>query len=59
MGKIVDLFIFEQNLVNSDKPQFNMYLILEKGILYYHDIESGNNKGQKIEDFSKQNKAAL
>lgn len=35
-----------------------MYLILEKGILYYADIESGSQKNIKIEEF-KQDVAAL
>jgi len=58
MGKIIDLFIFKQQLLNSDKPQYNMYLILEKGILYYADIESGSQKNIKIEEF-KQEQPAL
>ena len=37
MGNVIDLFIFKQ--VINDEVQYNMYLLLEKGILYYPAIE--------------------
>lgn len=37
MGKIIEMFIFKQ-MVN-DEMQYNMYVLLEKGILYYPNIE--------------------
>jgi hypothetical protein len=37
MGPIIDLFIFKQHL--NDEVQYNMYLLLEKGILFYPAIE--------------------
>ena len=37
MGNVIDLFIFKQTV--NDEFQYNMYLLLERGILYYPAIE--------------------
>lgn len=37
MGPVIDLFIFKQ--IVNDEVQYNMYLILERGILFYPAIE--------------------
>jgi hypothetical protein len=44
LGKVIDLFIFKQ-LVN-DESQYNMYLLLERGILYYPNIEKSVSSPQ-------------
>jgi len=47
MGRIIDLFIFKQFI--NDEMQYNMYLILERGILYYPAVEKGANPVAKFE----------
>jgi len=37
MGNVIDLFIFKQ--IVNDEVQYNMYLLLERGILYYPAVE--------------------
>jgi len=49
MGKVIDLFIFKQ-LVN-DESQYNMYLLLERGILYYPNIEKSVGSPQIKMDY--------
>jgi len=37
MGRVIDIFIFKQ--IVNDEMQYNLYLLLERGILYYPNIE--------------------
>lgn len=46
MGQIVDLFIFKQ--IANDEAQYNMYIILERGILYYPAIEKSQQQQPQV-----------
>jgi len=38
MGNVIDLFLFKQQTTAEDY-QVNMYLLLERGIIYYPAVE--------------------
>jgi len=38
MGNVIDLFLFKQQ-TSSEDYQVNMYLLLERGIIYYPAVE--------------------
>ena len=48
MGPIIDLFIFKQ--IVNDEVQYNMYLLLERGILYYPAIEKQKDPIVKMDE---------
>lgn len=48
MGNIIDLFLFKQMI--NDEPQYNMYLLLERGVLYYPAIEKRNEPQVRMDE---------
>ena len=38
MGNVIDLFLFKQQ-TSAEDYQVNMYLLLERGIIYYPAVE--------------------
>jgi hypothetical protein len=48
MGRVIDIFIFKQ--VVNDEMQYNMYLLLERGILYYPNIEKRAESVVKMDE---------
>jgi hypothetical protein len=51
MGNVIDLFLFKQQ-TSSEDYQVNMYLLLERAIIYYPAIEKRVDPQIKMEDQS-------
>ena len=51
MGNVIDLFLFKQQ-TSAEDYQVNMYLLLERGIIYYPAVEKRVDPQIKMEDQS-------
>lgn len=49
MGNVIDLFLFKQQ-TSAEDYQVNLYLLLERGIIYYANIEKRVDPQIKMED---------
>jgi len=49
MGNVIDLFLFKQQ-TSAEDYQVNLYLLLERGIIYYANIEKSVDPQIKMED---------